>query len=100
MTPGRIGRVRRVKRMLSRLQAEKIKPDDSDIRLLYAYQDNKISLKDLINHAQQFLTREDYDKWIYDSNFQESDGPQKSLDDQFISEVEALVRRKRMSHRP
>lgn len=100
MVTDRIKKTRRVKYILACLRSESIEPDESDMVLIQAYIDGTISLKDLISHTLQFSTEMQYHEWIRDSNYLTGDNAQKTdLNNHFLTEMVALIRRKHHSHR-
>lgn len=62
-----MNKIERVSYIFLRLGPEHIQPDDSDMPLLRAYIDSKISLSDLLGHARQFGTEEHYREWMHNA---------------------------------
>lgn len=92
-----MNKVQRVSYILLRLRSEQIEPDDSDMLLLQAYIDSKISLTDLLGHARQFATEEHYRAWMRKAARLDGDDMQTAdAEDQFLIEVEALMKRKHL----
>lgn len=92
-----MNKVERVSYLLFRLRSEQIQPDDSDILLLQAYINSKISLTDLLGHARQFATEEHYREWMRNAAPLGGDDMQTAdAEDQFLIEVEALMKRKHL----
>jgi len=86
--------------ILFRLRSEEIEPDESDMILLQAYIDNRISLADLLGHALQFSTQEHYREWMINTARLSGDDRQTAAaEDQFLIEVEALMKRKHLGHK-
>lgn len=86
--------------MLKRLRSQLIEPDNSDMRFLQAYIDSSISLRDLLGHARQFSTEAHYHEWMHKTaRLGDVDTPPRNGDDQFLVEVEALMRRKHLGDR-
>lgn len=92
-----MNKVDRVSYILIRLRSEQIQPDDSDMLLLQAYIDSKISLTELLGHARQFATEVDYREWMLNAACLDGDDMQTAdAEDQFLIEVEALMKRKHL----
>jgi hypothetical protein len=95
-----MNRTERVGYILFRLRSEEIKPDESDMLLLQAYIDGRISLADLLSHALQFPTQEYYREWmIKTARLNGDDRQTTAAEDQFLIEVEALIKRKHFAHK-
>lgn len=92
-----MNRVERVSYILLRLRSEQVQPDDSDMLLLQAYINSDISLTDLLGHARQFATEEQYREWMVNAHHLNGDDSQTAnAEDQFLIEVEALMKRKHL----
>ena len=92
-----MNKVERVSYILIRFRSEQIHPDDSDMLLLQAYIDSKISLADLLGQARQFATEEHYREWMRNAVRLDGDDMQTAnAEDQFLIEVEALMKRKHL----
>jgi alpha-D-ribose 1-methylphosphonate 5-triphosphate diphosphatase PhnM len=90
-------KIERVSYILLRLRSEQIQPDDSDMLLLQAYIDSKISLIDLLGHARQFATEAHYREWMSNAAHLDGDDMETAdAEDQFLIEVEALMKRKHL----
>lgn len=95
-----MNRTERAGYILLRLRSENIEPDDSDMLLLQAYIDSRISLADLLGHALQFSTQEHYREWMFNTACLEDDDRQTAAaEDRFLLEVEALMKRKHLGHK-
>lgn len=95
-----MNRTERVGHILFRLRSEEIEPDESDILLLQAYIDSGISLADLLGHALQFPTQKHYREWMINTaRLNGNDRQTVAAEDQFLIEVEALIKRKHLGHK-
>lgn len=95
-----MNRNERIGYILFRLRSEEIEPDESDMLLLQAYIDSRISMADLLGHALQFSTQEQYEEWMLNTTRVDDDDRQTAaVENQFLLELEALIKRKHLGNK-